>query len=151
MATFEYKVWKKLSPNPRSNAWRHEILIDGQSVSSGYCIDMRSVVESFFTPGDYYILTCSCGEPGCAGLFEPFHVAHLGDGIIHWHFVHPEPEREAYFSSGQAVRSLLSGLLTSSAHGGGGPDAADLIQRLKQLQPSLNVVEPLSEESQMPS
>lgn len=103
---------------------------------------MRSVVESFFTPGDYYLLTCSCGEPGCAGLSEPFHVAHLEDGIIYWHFVQPEPEGEAYFSSGQAIHSLLSGLLIASAHGGGRPDHADLIQRLKQLQPLSNAFGP---------
>lgn len=112
---------------------------------------MRAVVESFFTPGDYYLLTCSCGEPGCAGLFEPFHVAHLGDGIIHWHFVQPEPEREAYFSSSQAIHSLLSGLLIASAHGGGDPHYAHLIQRLKQLQPLPNALGPLTEESGMPS
>jgi hypothetical protein len=85
MSSFSYEVWKKPSSNPHSNAWRHRISIDGQVISSGYCIDMVQLVESFCGSGDYFILTCSCGEPGCAGLFIPFHVEHLGGGIIRWH------------------------------------------------------------------
>lgn len=133
MATFEYKASKKPSANLRSNVWRHEILIDGQSISHGYVIDMQAVVASFAAPGDYFLLTCSCGVPECAGLFQPIHVAHLGDGIIHWHIEQPEPEREFYFSAGQAIHSLLTGLRKASTLGGAGPFDADSIHRLEQL------------------
>jgi hypothetical protein len=134
MATFEYQVRKKPSSNPRSNAWRHGIYIDGQCISSGYCIDMRALVESFEAPGDYFFLTCSCGEPGCAGLSIPFHVAHLGDGIIHWQIEQPEPEREFYFSAGQALHSLVSGLLTRQLHEDLSPSEADFVTRFHRLE-----------------
>ena len=109
MSTFEFAFRKKPS-NPRPSAGWFEILIDGQSISSGYRIDRNALLESFAGSGDYWLLTCSCGEPGCAGLFIPFHVTHLGDGVIHWHIEHPEPEREFYFSKGQAIQSIITGL-----------------------------------------
>lgn len=88
----------------------HELLIDGQSISSGGCIDMKTLIRSLEEPGDYFLLTCSCGEP-CAGL-DPFHVQHEAGGIIYWHIPQPEPEREFYFSRQQAVASLIKGLRT---------------------------------------
>ena len=39
--------------------------------------------ESLDQPGDYFFVTCTCGDAGCAGHFSSTQVQHE-DGIIHW-------------------------------------------------------------------
>lgn len=47
------------------------------------CVDLKQLKESALSSGAYDLLTCGCGEPGCAGFFEPIFVQHVGD-CIHW-------------------------------------------------------------------
>ncbi len=113
MARFEYIVKNLKRANPRSMRRSVMLRIDGEVLNLGYCMDETELRRSLESPGDYWFLTCSCGEPGCAGLFTPFHVAHLEDGIIHWHVTDPGPERDFYFSRDQAVRELQKAGLMS--------------------------------------
>jgi hypothetical protein len=106
MARFEYIVKNLKRANPRSVRRSVMLRIDGEVLNVGYCLDETELRRSFESPGEYWFLTCSCGEPGCAGLFTPFQVEHLEDGIIHWHVTDPGPERDFYFSRDQAVREL---------------------------------------------
>jgi len=133
MATFEYQVEKKSSSNPRSKAWTHELYLDGQCLSAGYCIDLAALLRSFEAAGEHFILTCSCGEPGCAGLFVPFQVVHHDDKLIHWRIEQPEPEREFYFSARQAIHSLIVGLTTRQVHGDLWKNEIDVLAAFRKL------------------
>lgn len=58
------------------------IQIDGKRFGEA-CVDLKQLKESAISSGAYDLLTCGCGEPGCAGFFEPIFVQHVGD-CIHW-------------------------------------------------------------------
>lgn len=106
MARFEYIVKNLKRANPRSVRRSVMLRIDGEVLNLGYVMCEDELVRSLEKPGDYWLLTCTCGEPGCAGLFSPFEVEHLDDGVIHWHVTDPGPERDFYFSRDQAIREL---------------------------------------------
>lgn len=53
------------------------IWINGERLYPGFTIDMRHLVASMRGSGQYDIFTCSCGEPGCAGIWE-------GIVVLHW-------------------------------------------------------------------
>ncbi|MDP1591990.1 MAG: hypothetical protein Q8M07_29790 [Prosthecobacter sp.] len=112
MARFEYIVKNLKRANPRSVRRSVMLRIDGEVLNLGYVLSEDVLVQSLEEPGDYWLLTCGCGEPGCAGLFTPFEVEHLEDGIIHWHVTDPGPERDFYFSRDQAMRELQKAGLT---------------------------------------
>ena len=84
------------------------MLVDGYQLHGGMP-NYRPLVESALRPGDYFLLTCGCGDPGCNGLFEPFEVRH-DDGKITWHITDPEPERWFEFSPEQYRHAICDGL-----------------------------------------
>jgi len=84
------------------------IVVDGDSVCS-YAIDYRALVCSAQAPGGYFIFTCGCGEPGCAGLQAPVEVEHRNDQIF-WHMTDPEPERWFTFGKDQYREAIEAGL-----------------------------------------
>lgn len=47
-------------------------------------LDLNQLRSSLIDDGIFFIWTCSCGAPGCAGRFEGVKVAHL-DGVTTWH------------------------------------------------------------------
>jgi len=53
------------------------VWINDERLYPEFTVDMREVVASIKGPGQYDIFTCSCGEPGCAGIWE-------GVIVIHW-------------------------------------------------------------------
>lgn len=50
-------------------------------------LDTHSFLDALHAAGEHWIITCSCGEPGCAGIWEPVTVTHAQDSnLITWHF-----------------------------------------------------------------
>lgn len=45
-------------------------LINGKLIASGDMTDIFALEESFVKEGELYILTCTCGDPVCAGIYE---------------------------------------------------------------------------------
>lgn len=71
------------------------MMIDGKSFGEDY-VDLIELKKSALGSGAYDLQTCGCGEPGCAGFFEPIFVEHLGD-IVRWEFdgrYHPIAKNE---------------------------------------------------------
>lgn len=71
------------------------ILIDG-IVFGEDCIDLDELKKSAISSGGYDLQTCGCGDPGCAGFYEPIFVQHEGE-IVTWEFDarnHPIPEKD---------------------------------------------------------
>src|SRR5690606_5124795 len=90
---------------PKSEA----ILVDGLPISTGFYIDYFDLTSSAREGGDYFILTCGCGDAGCAGLFEPIKVAHTAD-TISWHITEPEPKRGYTFRRVEYVAEIRRAL-----------------------------------------
>jgi len=55
--------------------------INDECISEGLTVDIRALVASLKGPGQYDILTCSCGEAFCAGIWEGIIVIHWPDTI----------------------------------------------------------------------
>jgi hypothetical protein len=71
------------------------MMIDGKYFGEDY-VDLIELKKSALGSGAYDLQTCGCGEPGCAGFFEPIFVEHLGD-IVRWEFdgrYHPIAKNE---------------------------------------------------------
>ena len=64
------------------------LMIDDREINDGFALDMRELANSCRSDGEYFILTCGCGEPGCAGIFEGITVSHHNGEVI---WVVPEP------------------------------------------------------------
>jgi len=63
-----------------------EGLVDGQPLirREDEEIDVPfGLLPSIDHDGDYFMATCECGDPGCAGYFDPVLVTHEGE-LIHW-------------------------------------------------------------------
>lgn len=41
------------------------------------------LLPSIEAPGDYFMVTCECGDPGCSGYFDPVVVTEEGQ-LLHW-------------------------------------------------------------------
>lgn len=61
-----------------------ELLVDGGPITEheGATISVSQLDASARGTGEYWILTCSCGEPGCAGVLHPIRVSHAGPTIV---------------------------------------------------------------------
>lgn len=71
------------------------MMIDGKPFGED-CVDLEQLRKSAIVSGAYDIQTCGCGEPACAGFWEPIFVQHEGD-LIRWEFdgrYHPIPRKE---------------------------------------------------------
>jgi hypothetical protein len=65
------------------------LLIDGEPIEEQLPIDLWVLVKSVLRPGRHYIYTCSCGDPGCAGVEEGIRVGHRLGRII-WEYRLPQ-------------------------------------------------------------
>jgi hypothetical protein len=63
------------------------VFVDGQPLvayeSEGLAIDIDQLIKSMQHPGEYFIVTCTCGDAGCGGVFEGIGVVHE-PGVIRW-------------------------------------------------------------------
>jgi hypothetical protein len=55
--------------------------INGIEFHPEHQLDLTSLVKSCQWSGELDIFTCSCGEPGCAGIFQGIEVEHTQDAI----------------------------------------------------------------------
>ena len=59
--------------------------------------------------GYWYIITCTCGDPGCGGVFYGVEVRHR-EGKVHWHVPEPGPMRDYVFDEveyHQEIRAMI--------------------------------------------
>ena len=59
----------------------YKCTIDGQPFYT--YLDFSSFVDSTKSEGEFFLVTCSCGEPGCAGIFDGVLITHEGE-LIRW-------------------------------------------------------------------
>lgn len=64
------------------------LMVDDKVINEGFALDMRELANSCRADGEFFILTCGCGEPGCAGIFEGIAVSHQ-DGEVIWGVPYP--------------------------------------------------------------
>lgn len=58
------------------------ILINGKSLAPANPIDLIHLSKSCQLSGEFFIVTCGCGDAGCAGIDDGIRVTHFDDRII---------------------------------------------------------------------
>ena len=94
-----------------------EAYVDGISLADPkqYSIALSDLLASADAPGSYFLITCSCGDAGCAGIESPVKVMHAA-GAITWEIVAPKPERAFTFDE-SAYRATIGGASVLLAKG----------------------------------
>jgi hypothetical protein len=83
MSTGEIRINRLSYEIGRSDGNRLNIIlrIDGKPFNeyfhisnTGFCLSPDEFINSLYNPGRYFIFTCDCGDPGCAGWFKGIQV-----------------------------------------------------------------------------
>lgn len=90
-----------------------ELLIDGEVPTelASVCIEPCALIASSLRDGEFFIGTCGCGEPGCAGVWHGIQVQHV-NGITQWGV--PIPYVRAKGDSSPPKPALMFEFSTSS-------------------------------------
>ena len=89
------KIDYEISPTKGESLKRYirpSLWINNECLSRELTVDMREMIASLKGSGEYAILTCTCGEPGCAGVWENIIVIHWPT-TIRWLIPHQGPDR----------------------------------------------------------
>ena len=74
-------------------------------------VDLNQLEESLDNDGTYFIWTCSCGAPGCAGLFDGVVVKHV-DGKTTW--IDLDQNRKFVFETTALKNAFSSAIIDGS-------------------------------------
>ncbi len=98
-----------------------QILVDGLPFHADYTVDIFEAAASCRKEGEFFIFTCGCGVPGCAGIYQGVQVRH-SDDFIYWKLPNPldqnrqsesverNVEDEFVFSKKQYAEAVSEGL-----------------------------------------
>ena len=88
-----------------------ELLVDGQPlVDFGrYGLHLRELLESTRRDGEFFIVTCVCGDAGCAGIWRGIAVRWEG-GCVRWVVAEPGPPRTLTFAGPAYRRAADAGV-----------------------------------------
>ncbi len=66
------------------------LTVDGAYVhdSQNHWVDPMDLAASADSPGEYFIFTCNCGDPGCVGIDRGVQVTHTSGNVV-WTVRHP--------------------------------------------------------------
>ena len=104
-----------------------DLLVGGVPITDfgRYAINFPfGLVPTIEYDGEFWPLTCTCGDEGCAGIWKPTTVRHDGH-LVRWHLGDPEPHRQITFDEQQysdeirrlveeATRLVADGRLTDA-------------------------------------
>lgn len=76
-------------------------------------VDLDQLESSLTENGTFFIWTCSCGAPGCAGLFDGVLVAHEGENTT-WHDI--DCKRKFRFKSRDLRNAFDRGIIDGQSH-----------------------------------
>ncbi|MBF0594984.1 MAG: hypothetical protein HQL22_08440 [Candidatus Omnitrophica bacterium] len=82
-----------------------DFTIDHVKLSTG-TIDLWALIGSCGISDEYWMLTCSCGEPGCAGIELPFTVVH-DKGLTLWRGYYLRPRKVFLFETKQYREEII--------------------------------------------
>ena len=82
-----------------------ELMVDGELINIDNCLDLSELVNSVFDNGEFFILICDCGEPGCAGLHKGILVKHVQHTIC-WTMIVHDNQKEFVFDHQQYKQTV---------------------------------------------
>jgi hypothetical protein len=79
--TIELNAELVTQPGYSALVFSYGLKINGSEFHPEHSLDLTSLVKSCQWSGPLDIFTCSCGEPGCAGIFQGIEVRHAHSAI----------------------------------------------------------------------
>ncbi len=88
-----------------------EIKVDGKLLTDFECYatDLDALTRSIESDGEFFIITCWCGIPECAGIKQGLKICHENN-FTYWQVHQPEPKRAFVFEHTayeQAIREVI--------------------------------------------
>ena len=90
----------------------YRIQIDSRKISK-LEVDPWALLSSGFKCGEFYVFTCSCGFPECAGVFEGIRVYHR-DGKTLWITTGLKPREVFIFNTEDYQDAIVGGLMEAA-------------------------------------
>ncbi len=92
-------------PNGQSLHLKSSLEINGRPFHTEFVLDISELAKSCQSSGEFFILTCSCGESGCAGIFYGIQIEHLTEAVV-WRFNEPLSDKDCYDLSDEEWEAL---------------------------------------------
>jgi len=73
--------------------------------SNDYFLSFSALKKASWESGTFFLITCGCGTPGCAGIYNPIKVEHNGDEVV-W-FIQEPIKKDVKFSASQLQDQVL--------------------------------------------
>ena len=114
-ATDEYKFgvtvealpWQEAMPEPQGNI-EVRVTFDGE-IFDYHTVSLPNLIRSAIYPGEYEILTCTCGQGPCTGIYDGIVVLYSAeDGDVRWFVPHPISQRSSNFSANVTMYRTIS-------------------------------------------
>lgn len=99
---FELLEAQDLYADENSYLLTQSIFVNGDNLAPHHAIYLPHLAKSCQSSGEFSIVTCGCGDAGCAGIDDGIRVTHEGDRIV-WHV--PDPLSYAGMSTEEAERT----------------------------------------------
>jgi hypothetical protein len=84
-----------------------QIWVDGVHLNESPAVDVEELVRSLSRAGEFYFFTCSCGQPGCARIWDGIDVRHDLEKIL-WKFRRPMRHLESDLSDEKELELWIS-------------------------------------------
>jgi hypothetical protein len=96
------------------------VCIDSRSMLDRFTLDVRELVASTGRNGEFWLFTCGCGTPECAGIYHPVELLHAPDDVI-WRVPFPmtqsgreDPSCREYVFQRQAYFDIVGSALAQA-------------------------------------
>ncbi|MDQ3705710.1 MAG: hypothetical protein M3437_10895 [Chloroflexota bacterium] len=96
--TMQIRLKLHTEPDSRHSYLVAEVLVNGEPLTdfSYFATDLHELLASTRNDGEFYIVTCWCRDPMCAGLRRGIEVRREPK-VVYWHVSEPKPERRFVF------------------------------------------------------
>ena len=75
-------------PNGQSLHLKSSLEINGRPFHTEFVLDISELAKSCQSSGEFFIFTCGCGYPACAGILDGIQIEHLIEAVV-WRFYEP--------------------------------------------------------------
>lgn len=74
--------YQEYAHEPATYLITQAVYINGENLAPNNPIDLAQLCKSCQLSGEFFIVTCGCGDPGCAGIDDGIRVTHLDDRVV---------------------------------------------------------------------
>jgi len=69
-------------PHPPGSVLIMTVALNGEVLEAGFALDISALYNSAQESGEFFIWTCECGIPECAGIYHGIRVTHAAHTVV---------------------------------------------------------------------